>query len=54
MIIYRQLSTDQTTRFKWVRAMPPALFTGVHIDRVYMGRGSQRMLTAWIPIGARI
>ena len=32
--------------------MPPALFTGVHIDRVYMGRGSQRMLTEWIPIGA--
>lgn len=42
-----------TSAFKWVRAVPPGLFTGLHIDRVYMGGGSARLLTAWIPIGKR-
>ena len=26
-------------------------FTGVHVDWVYMGRGSRNLLTCWIPLG---
>ncbi len=37
--------------FKWLRAVGAGDFTGVHVDRVYMGRGSQRLMTAWVPFG---
>ena len=37
--------------YKWLRATPPGEFTGVHADSVYMGRGSARLLTCWIPFG---
>jgi len=37
--------------YKWLRATPPGEFTGVHVDAVYMGRGSQRLLTCWTPFG---
>ena len=40
-----------TTAFKWLRAVAPEEFTGVHTDRVFLGRGSPRLLTAWIPLG---
>lgn len=40
-----------TTAFKWLRAVAPGEFTGVHTDRVFLGRGSHRLLTAWIPLG---
>lgn len=36
---------------KWLRAGWGGFFTGAHVDRVYMGRGSQRVLTAWVPLG---
>lgn len=41
--------------FKWIRSMPPQTgrFTGFsqfHVDRVYMGRGTERVLTAWLPM----
>ena len=26
-------------------------FTGVHVDNVYMGRGTQELLTMWSPLG---
>jgi len=38
-----------TTTYKWLRAVSPGDYTGLHIDRVYMGNGSQKLLTAWIP-----
>ena len=38
-------------QFKWLRAMPNDSFTGAHMDWVYMGRGSPRLLTCWIPMG---
>ncbi|KAK9917025.1 hypothetical protein WJX75_000110 [Coccomyxa subellipsoidea] len=38
-----------TTGFKWLRAVGIKEFTGVHMDRVFLG-GSSRMLTVWIPI----
>jgi len=37
--------------YKWLRATPPGEFTGVHADSVYMGRGSPRLLSCWIPFG---
>lgn len=36
--------------FKWLRAGWAGFYTGAHVDRVYMGRGSQRVLTAWVPL----
>ena len=37
--------------YKWLRATNPGEFTGVHLDHVYMGMGSQDLHTAWIPFG---
>ena len=39
-----------TPAYKWLRAVGKLEFTGLHMDRVFMGRSS-RMLTAWIPLG---
>lgn len=39
-----------TPAYKWLRAVGDHEFTGLHMDRVFMGR-SARMLTAWIPLG---
>lgn len=41
-----------TTGYKWLRAVARAEFTGLHTDRVFLGRGSPRLLTAWLPLGA--
>lgn len=41
----------RTFDYKWLRATPPGEFTGVHADTVYMGRGSQRLLSCWVPFG---
>ena len=40
-----------TFKYKWLRAMHSEGFTGVHVDWVYMGRGSRNLLTCWIPLG---
>jgi hypothetical protein len=40
-----------TYDYKWLRAVGNENFTGCHYDVVYMGRGSQRVHTVWIPIG---
>jgi len=40
-------SPIRTTEYKWLRAMPPKLFTGLHTDSTYFGE--QPLLTAWIP-----
>lgn len=37
--------------YKWLRAVGTGQFTGVHLDRVYMGRGSRRLMTTWVPFG---
>lgn len=39
----------RTFDYKWLRAMPRKLFTGAHMDAVYMARGSPRLLTCWVP-----
>jgi hypothetical protein len=38
-----------TFDFKWLRAAWNSFFTGIHLDRVYMGRGSQNVVTTWVP-----
>ena len=35
----------------WLRTVRPGGATGCHYDWVYMGRGSKRLHTSWIPIG---
>jgi hypothetical protein len=41
----------RTFDYKWLRAVGNEGYTGSHYDVVYMGRGSQRLHTAWIPLG---
>ena len=37
--------------YVWLRPVPPGQFTSVHCDRVFMSRGSERLLTCWTPLG---
>lgn len=50
---YQRLFGKEVTTFdyKWLRAVGHEEFTGPHYDVVYMGRGSSRLMTCWIPIG---
>ena len=41
----------RTFDFKWLRAVPKGTFSGAHVDWVYMGHGSQQLVTCWVPIG---
>lgn len=41
----------RTFDYKWLRAVQPGGHSGAHYDFVYMGRGSARLLTTWIPMG---
>ena len=41
-----------TFGYKWLRGMHSQGFTGAHMDTVYMSKGSQKLLTCWIPIGS--
>jgi len=42
----------RTFDYKWARAVPPGVAgTGAHMDYVYMGRGSERLHTTWVPMG---
>jgi hypothetical protein len=47
--LYREPIT--TFDFKWLRAVGNEKYTGSHYDVVYMGRGSKRVHTVWIPFG---
>ena len=40
-----------TYDYKWLRVVQPGGFTGAHYDIVYMGRGTQQVVTCWTPIG---
>ena len=40
----------RTFDYKWLRAVANEEFTGCHYDVVYMGRGSRRLHTCWLPI----
>ncbi|MBS1707483.1 MAG: phytanoyl-CoA dioxygenase family protein, partial [Armatimonadetes bacterium] len=36
--------------YTWLRAVGPGNYTEPHYDIVYMGRGSQRIYTMWVPM----
>lgn len=38
-----------TFAFKWFRAMCPGQSSGFHVDNVYMGKGSTRVYSVWVP-----
>jgi ectoine hydroxylase-related dioxygenase (phytanoyl-CoA dioxygenase family) len=40
-----------TYNYKWLRAIGNKEFTGAHYDIVYMGRGSKKLHTVWVPFG---
>ena len=40
-----------TFAYKWLRAVGNEQYTGAHMDFVYMGRGSDRLHTVWLPFG---
>ncbi len=42
---------SRTFDYKWMRLTAHGDFTGAHLDNVYMGRGSARLLTMWTPLG---
>ena len=44
---YRALAYD----FKWGRAIATGQFTGFHVDRIFMNRGTEQLYTVWRPIG---
>jgi hypothetical protein len=49
-LLLNETSTNvRTFDYKWLRAMPREAFTGVHVDSIYMNRGSRDLITAWIP-----
>lgn len=50
---YRGIFGEQamTYDYKWLRAVGNEQCTGAHMDEVYMGRGSKRVMTAWVPFG---
>jgi len=37
--------------FTWLRCVSPGLGTPSHCDIVYMGRGTRRLYTTWVPLG---
>ena len=42
-----------TAKYKWLRAVAGGEFTGVHVDRVFLGGGGHdALVTLWIPLGA--
>lgn len=48
-----QLYYQQAVRtfdYKWLRAVGHEQCTGAHYDVIYMGRGSQRLHTTWLPL----
>eukprot|EP00931_Biecheleriopsis_adriatica_P113829 TRINITY_DN8905_c0_g1_i2.p1 TRINITY_DN8905_c0_g1~~TRINITY_DN8905_c0_g1_i2.p1 ORF type:complete len:399 (-),score=23.80 TRINITY_DN8905_c0_g1_i2:409-1605(-) len=40
----------RTFDYKWLRAVGPGSCTGAHMDAVYMSRGTDNLLTCWIPL----
>ncbi len=50
---YDRLFGEPSTTFdyKWLRAVGHEQYTGAHYDVVYMGRGTDRLMTCWLPLG---
>jgi ectoine hydroxylase-related dioxygenase (phytanoyl-CoA dioxygenase family) len=39
-----------TFDYKWMRGMPPGGHSAFHMDNIYMGQGTQDLVTAWLPL----
>jgi hypothetical protein len=50
--LHERIHNEPVTTFdyKWLRAVGNQAFTGCHMDYVYMGQGSKRLMTTWIPL----
>jgi len=50
---YRQFYGEEIRHYDytWLRAIPPGQGTNPHCDLPYMGRGTHRHMTCWIPYG---
>ena len=53
MELYARIFGEPVRHFDytWIRAVSPGGATAPHCDVVYMGRGTQELLTAWVPFG---
>jgi len=53
LALYRALFGESVRHFDttWLRGYPPGTGTPPHMDTVFMGRGSKRLMTAWTPLG---
>lgn len=40
----------KTFDYKWLRLVSKGSNTGIHVDNVYMNRGTKNLLTCWIPL----
>ena len=51
--LYRRLLEGDIRHYDyiWLRLMNPGQATGPHCDIVYMGRGTSRLYTSWVPLG---
>ena len=51
--LFQQVFAEDPTTFtfKWLRYVGANQTTGCHMDNVYMNRGSNRLMTAWVPMG---
>ena len=45
-----EITNCSTLPYKWLRAVGTGLFTGPHMDRVYLPN-NPHLLTCWIPLG---
>jgi hypothetical protein len=53
MAIFERLLNGEVRHydFTWMRAVSPGNGTAPHCDKVYMGRGTDQLFTAWTPLG---
>lgn len=53
MALWQSLLGGEVLHFDytWLRAVPPGSGTPAHTDIVFMGRGTRRLYTAWVPYG---
>ena len=50
MKILLKCDNVKTFDYKWLRLVSPGSNTGIHVDNVYMSRGTKNLLTCWIPL----
>jgi hypothetical protein len=53
MLFFKSFLSGDVRHFDytWLRCVPPGPSTPSHCDIVYMGRGTRKLYTAWVPLG---